>query len=146
MGRSGPASLLPVFTLPLLLTAEAGLLLRVVPAAPSLQILKVIRCLSSEDFPVPVLVQQRGGADEDEEAHSHDDRTGQFHPLDVGAPASTHGLWRCRDVASHCYAHPHQHHHDTQQQPHAWSRTQVQFGMEGFTSPQVSVACWEANR
>lgn len=138
VGWSGPALLLSIFTLPLLQTAEAGLLL--------LQILKVIGRLSSEDLQVPVLIQQRGGADEDEQTHSHDHGPGQFHPLNVGAASAAHGLRCCGHVARNRNGHPHQHHHHTQHQPHAWGRAQVQLGLEGFAFPQVSAACWEAGR
>lgn len=143
MGWSGPASLFSISTLPPLLTGETGL--RILPAAPPLQILQVIRGLQSEDFQVPVLVEQRGGTDEDEQTHPHDHRPGQFHPLSVGAASAPRGLWRGGYITRHRNTHPHQNHHDTQQQPDARGGAQVQLGPEGIASPQVSAACWETN-
>ncbi|TNN75697.1 hypothetical protein EYF80_014060 [Liparis tanakae] len=127
--------------------ADAGLLLRVLPAVSSLQILKVVRRLSPEDFQIPVLVQQRCGTDEDEQAQSHDHGPGHFHLLNVGAaPAARDELRSCGHVARHRHRHPHQHHHCTQQEPHAGAGAQGQFGLEGLAFHQVAVACWEANK
>lgn len=146
VGWSGPGSLFSFFTLALLLAPEAGLLLGIFTKASSLQILQVVRFLSPADFTVPVLVQQRGGADEDEEANSHYHGASQFHPVHGGGAAPPHGLRFCRDVARHCNTHPHQHHHYTQQEPPTWGRSQGQFGLEGFAFPQVSVALRGAGR
>lgn len=117
VGWGGPASLFPISTLPPLLTGETGL--RILPAAPPLQILQIIGGLQSEDFQVPVLVEQRGGTDEDEQTHPHDHRPGQFHPLSVAAASAPRRLWRGGYVTRHRNTHPHQNHHDTQQQPDA---------------------------
>lgn len=143
MGRSGPAPLFPISTLPPLLAGETGQ--GILPAAAPLQILQVIRGLQSEDLKVPVLVQQRGGTDEDEQTHSHDHRPGQFHPLGVGAASPPRGLRHGGHVPRHRNTHPHQNHHDPQQQPDARRGAQVQLGPEGVAFPQVSAACWETN-
>lgn len=146
VGWSGPAALLSVVTLPTVMAAEAGLLLRVLPTVPSLQILEVVMGPLPEDLQVPVLKQQRGGADEDEQAHSHDHGPSQLHPLHVGAAPAAHRLRRRGHVTRHSDPHSHQNHGYTQHQPDARGRAQVQPGLESVALPRVSAAHREADR
>lgn len=142
MGWSGPGCLL--FLCVFLLMVEAQLLLRFLPGVSHSQTLQVVTRLQSADLQIPVLVQQRGSTDDDEDAHSHHKGANHFHPLSVGDATGPHALRRCRDVAGDGHAHPHQHDHHTQQEPHTWGRSQAQFGLVGVTLFQEGVASWEA--